>query len=157
MTQQSQGRAKAEKVVLLALSGAQVRQASPARDLCTSPWFTLARAYAESHACLWLLLSAKYGLVSPQQILPPYEASFSHMTARQRREWGKAIGEEARYRLPFSRQIVVLAGIKYIHCLLPHLKDLTEDVHTPLAGLTVGYQCGWLRCNTPVRQATQEP
>ena len=143
---------KVDKVFLIALSGSQVRRASPARELCTSRWFTFARAYAESHACPMLLLSARYGLVSPQQIIAPYDQDVSAMKAAKRREWGEAVGEDARQRLPRSRQIVLLAGIKYVDCLRPHLEDLTDEIYTPLAGLTVGYQCGWLRCNTPAQQ-----
>ncbi len=139
-----------DRIVLLALSGAQVRSASPARDLCTSRWFFFARAYAESHACPWLLLSARHGLVSPQQVIAPYEADLGAMSAQQRREWGRTVGEAARQTLPFTRQIVLLAGIKYVKCLRPYLEELTDELYTPLAGLTVGYQCGWLRCNTPV-------
>ena len=150
----TQAHLTADKIVLVALSGAQVPTASPARELCTSRWFTFARAYAESRACPWLLLSARYGLVSPRQIIPPHMADVGNMPAKQRRNWGQAVGEEARRRLPFTRQIVLLAGSKYVNALLPHLRELADEVHTPLAGLAVGYQCGWLRCNSLAERET---
>ncbi len=140
---------KVDKMVLLALTGAQVRRASPARDLCTSRWFSLARAYAESHACPWLLLSARYGLVAPQQVITPYDTDLGAMSAQQRRDWGRTVGEAAQQTLPSIRQIVLLAGVKYVKCLRPYLEDISDDIYTPLEGLAVGYQCGWLRCNTP--------
>ena len=139
---------KLEKIVLLALSGAQARRASPARELCTSRWFSFARAYAESHACPWLLLSARYGLVPPHQVITPYKADLAAMSAAERREWGREVGEAAQRTLPVTRQIVLLAGVRYVKCLLPYLEEIADEVCTPLAGLTVGYQCGWLRCNT---------
>lgn len=139
---------KARKILLLALAGAQRRRPAPARELCTSTWFRLARAYAESQDCPWLLLSAKYGLVSPTEVISPYHFDVTTMGVSQRRSWGQRIGDEARRKLPLSEQIVLVAGMRYCECLLPHLSELTEHVYLPLAGLSVGFQCGWLRCHT---------
>ena len=73
---------KARKFLLLALAGAQLRRPAPARELCTSTWFRLARAYAESQGCPWLLLSAKYGLVSPTEVISPYQLDVTNMGVR---------------------------------------------------------------------------
>ena len=140
---------KARKFLLLALAGAQLRRPAPARELCTSTWFRLARGYAESQGCPWLLLSAKYGLVSPTEVISPYQLDVTNMGVRQRSSWAERIGDEARRKLPYSEQITLVAGMKYCECLLPYLSELAEHVYMPLAGLSVGFQCGWLRCHTP--------
>ena len=140
---------KARNFLLLALAGAQLRRPAPARELCTSTWFRLARGYAESQACPWLLLSAKYGLVNPTEVISPYQLDVTNMGVRQRLSWAERIGDEARRKLPYSEQITLVAGSKYCECLLPYLSELAEHVYMPLAGLSVGFQCGWLRCHTP--------
>lgn len=43
-----------------------------ARDLYVSPWFVGARRYEESLGVPWYILSAKYGLVAPDQVIAPY-------------------------------------------------------------------------------------
>ncbi len=154
--QARQPEVKARKFLLLALAGAQLRYPAPARKLCTSTWFRLARAYAESQDCPWLLLSAKYGLVNPTEVISPYQLDVTHMGVRQRTSWAQRIGDQARRKLPYSEQIVLVAGMKYCDCLLPHLSELAEQVYTPLAGLSVGFQCGWLRCHTPRWHHSQE-
>ncbi|MFM8573990.1 MAG: DUF6884 domain-containing protein [Pirellula sp.] len=41
--------------------------------LYTSSFYPKARRYAEGTGCQWFILSAEHGLVSPDQVLPPYE------------------------------------------------------------------------------------
>lgn len=43
----------------------------PARELYRSDWFLKARAYVEAQGEEWFILSAKYGLVSPDQVIAP--------------------------------------------------------------------------------------
>lgn len=138
----------ANHFLLLALAGAQLKYPAPARELCTSPWFRLARAYTESQGCPWLLLSAKYGLVKPDEVISPYLLDVTTMGVRRRLSWAERIGREAKRKLPFSEQLTLVAGMRYCECLLPHLSELAGHVYTPLAGLSVGFQCGWLRCHT---------
>ena len=140
---------KVENLALIAHAGAQGNDAVPARELCTSRWFVLARAYIESQGCPWYLLSAKYGLLSPSRIVNPYEVDLSNMRAAQRRAWAERVADQARNQLPYSERILVLAGMKYREFLMPHLAQITGSVYLPLDGLTVGLQCSWLRCNTP--------
>ncbi len=140
---------KVKRFMLLALAGAQLRHAAPARELCTSTWFKLARAYVESQHCPWLLLSAKYGLVNPTRFISPYQLEVPAMRVRQRRSWARRIAEEARCKLPYSEQLVLVAGVRYSECLMPYLGEFSQQVSLPLAGLSVGFQCGWLRCHTP--------
>ena len=147
---------KAKKILLLALAGAQLRRPAPARELCTSTWFRLARAYAESQDCPWLLLSAKYGLVNPADTISPYLLDVTTMGVRQRASWARRVGDEARRTLPYSEQLVLVAGMRYSECLLPYLSKLTQQVYQPLAGLSVGHQCGWLRCHTPCWHVTED-
>jgi hypothetical protein len=46
---------------------------APAREFYTSDWFLKARDYVERDGSPWFILSAKYGLVSPSQILRPVQ------------------------------------------------------------------------------------
>jgi hypothetical protein len=60
-----------------------------AKDLYISPWFRLARSYVEATGCPWFILSAKYGLVAPDQTLAPYQQTLNKMSVLERREWSR--------------------------------------------------------------------
>lgn len=142
---------KIDRLALLALAGAQRSRPANAQDLCTSRWFILARAYVIAQDCPWYLLSAKHGLIAPTQVIKPFEFDLVRMSADERRAWAERVASQAREQLPISRQILLLAGMKYRDFLTPYLAEITESVHMPLDGLSVGLQCSWLRCNTPGR------
>lgn len=58
-----------------------------ARDLYRSVWFKKARNHVESTGCKWFILSAKYGLVHPDQFIEPYDQTLNTMSVEARRDW----------------------------------------------------------------------
>ncbi len=59
----------------------------PAQDLYDSDLFRKMRCYAKQHSDRWFILSAKYGLLSPETEIEPYEQTLNNMRIRDRREW----------------------------------------------------------------------
>jgi hypothetical protein len=82
-----------------------------ARDLYKSDWFLKARHYVESTGRPWFILSAKYGLVPPDQILDPYEQSLNAMHKSDRKKWARMVEAEMEKSLPVADRIVVLAAL----------------------------------------------
>jgi hypothetical protein len=67
----------------------------PARELYTaSALFRKARAYCERHYDAWYILSAKCGLVHPDQVLEPYDVTLKRMPMVNRRAWGRRVSEQ---------------------------------------------------------------
>ena len=64
---------------------------SPAKDLYTSPLFRKARAYVERTGLPWFVLSAKYGLVHPDDVIAPYDLTLNTMGVSDRRRWAGRI------------------------------------------------------------------
>jgi hypothetical protein len=52
-------------------------KACAAQDFYASNWFRKARRYVEKSGCVWFILSAKYGLVSPGDVISPYEQTLT--------------------------------------------------------------------------------
>ena len=78
------------------------------------------------------ILSAKYGLVRPSQIIAPYNVTLSGpraVTAGQVREQARELGLE-------DETVVALAGRAYADLLA----QVFPVVHRPLAGLPIGKQ-----------------
>ncbi len=52
---------------------------APAKDLYTSPLFCKARSYVERKGQPWFILSAKHGLLHPDQPVAPYDLTLNTM------------------------------------------------------------------------------
>lgn len=75
-------------VIALVSCGKRKRStAAAAKDLYTSPLFRLSRQWAEVCADRWFVVSAKYGLVDPDQLLDPYDLSLDSLSASQITAW----------------------------------------------------------------------
>lgn len=108
------------------------------REMYVSPLFMKSRTYAEVHADHWFILSAKYGLVEPDEVIAPYEKTLNNAGVSERREWARRVHAqlESRGVLQQGVSFVWLAGAKYQESLRKLLGDF--DHHDPLAGLRMG-------------------
>jgi hypothetical protein len=122
------------------------KRASPslAKDLYLSDWFLKARRYVEATGCQWFILSAKYGLVHPDQRLEPYEQTLSTMSIADRRAWARHVHVQMEEHLPNVSQVVILAGQRYREFLMDYFQRRGMPVEIPLEGLRIGEQLQWL-------------
>jgi hypothetical protein len=122
------------------------KRASPAlaKDLYVSEWFLRVRRYVEATGCRWFILSPKYGLVAPDQLLVPYEQDLKTMSVADRRTWARGIQVQMDHQLPNVEHIVVFAGQRYREFLLEYFRDRAATVEVPLEGLRIGEQLNWL-------------
>ena len=116
----------------------------PARDLYCSAWFQKARAFVERECAEWFILSAKYGLVEPDQVIEPYNETLNDKTVEERREWSRKVVQELRPRCPAGTSVVFLAGEKDREFLAPALVKRGCRVEVPMEGLAIGEQLRWL-------------
>ena len=122
---------------------------SEARDLHCSDWFLKARAYVEAQGAEWFILSAKYGLVPPRQVISPYNATLNDMSVSERSAWANGVASQLRARLHRGDKVVILAGQSYRHHLVPMLRQLGCEVEAPMRGLGIGQQLRWLKGRLP--------
>jgi len=108
----------------------------PAREAYTGPLAVATRRYAQRFHPCWFVLSAKHGLLRPDDLVPgPYEVSFSRhgdhvISDRELRDQCAALG------LDGEPEVVVLAGRRYVarvRAALPNVR-----LHAPLAGQGLG-------------------
>lgn len=78
-----------------------------------SDWFVKARRYVERNGAPWFILSAKYGLVAPDELIGPYEQTLNTMPIQERRAWARRVVSQLSARMPLLRHIVFLAGARY--------------------------------------------
>ena len=120
-------------------------EASPASDLYTSPLFKGLSAYATAKSDAWYVISAKYGLVRPNQILEPYELTLNQMPRAKQREWATRVWAQISVVLPPAAHVIVLAGANYRRDLVPLLRHHGFAVSIPFEGLSFGRQLARLK------------
>jgi hypothetical protein len=143
------------KVVLVACVGQKLDHAALAADLYRSPWFHKARRYAEMVADRWWILSAKHGLVAPDEVIEPYDETLRKMPARRRRQWTCQVLENLTLTTdPAWDKVTVLAGRAYRELLVAWLAYRGYTVDVPMEGLSIGRQLQWL--NRAIEDLEQE-
>lgn len=92
------------------------------------------------------MLSARHGLVRPDEMLEPYDQTLKAMTKAQRDVWAQGVVSQLRAWATdwnvTSLHITLLAGASYA-AWIPLAYDLAR-VDQPLAGMSIGYRLKWL-------------
>jgi hypothetical protein len=110
-----------------------------------SPLFQGARMFAKSRFDRWYILSAKYGLLEPSEIIKPYEKTLKTMSGGDRKRWASKTSRQLLRRLQPGDAVTFLAGEKYREFLVPELISRGYEVTVPLEGMSIGYQLQWYK------------
>src|SRR5690348_12351368 len=76
------------ELVLISCSRRKREQACAAGDLYISDRFAKARVYAEVTGRRWYVISAKWGLVHPDDTIAPYDMELAEQSSSYRAAWG---------------------------------------------------------------------
>src|SRR3954469_17621153 len=111
---------------------------APAREAYTGPPFKVNRAYAERHGDRWIILSAKYGFIRPDFLIPgPYNVTFKKR-ATGPVEVATLIDQIREQRLHEFVRIVGLGGKEYRAAIEAAFAPCGSAVEFPFAGLPIG-------------------
>jgi hypothetical protein len=142
--QRSFPNSRASQVGLISCVKQKAPSACAAKDLYTSPLFKKSRAVVEAAALPWFILSARYGLVHPDDVIEPYDETLNGMRRDRRETWAKQVGHAIETRLPRTSEILIFAGERYSEHLLPLLEQAGYRVLQPLKGLGLGERLSYL-------------
>jgi len=127
-----------KKIVLIACVKTKRKTPSKAIDLYISPLFTKSREYAQllnpNHI---YILSAKYGLISSEEIIEPYELTLNNMSTPEIKDWSNRVLNRLSSVTDLDNDnFTILAGQNYRKYLLPYI----SHYNLPLEGLAFGFQ-----------------
>ena len=113
-----------------------------AADLYDSALFRKMLHYARRHdPDAIFILSAKYGLLDPDDVIDPYELTLNTMPIAKIKAWAERVLQQLRRRTnPGEDRFTILASEKYRRYLLPHLRYY----RVPMKGLRLGEQLRFL-------------
>jgi len=115
-----------------------------AKDLYNSALFTKNAQYASAIADKWFVLSAKHGLLDPEDVIASYDETLSKASVDVRREWAHKVYQQLRSLVMPGDSVIFLAGEKYREYLVPLLEKIPVVVQVPMEGLSIGNQLKWL-------------
>lgn len=131
-------------VGLISCVGKKRSRAAEAKDLYDSALFAKSRKFVEQHCDSWFILSAKYGLVAPAEVIEPYEETLNKKPRRERDVWANGVWALLRRQLSADDRVTILAGERYREHLVPRIKEYGCHVNVPMKGLGIGRQLQWL-------------
>jgi hypothetical protein len=119
-------------------------QAGPtlARDTYTGSPFKVNRQYAERFGDAWLILSAKYGFLSPDKIVPgPYNVTFKR---RSPPPIDRSVLRQQAQQIELDRfsEVIGLGGQDYRTMIEYAFAFSTVSLHFPFAGMPLGKSLG---------------
>lgn len=85
----------------------------PAERLYSSELFYRSRRYAQANYDSWLILSAKHGLVRPDQVISPYDRKLTTLSSRERNELSRRISDQASILLKAGTRLTSICGEEY--------------------------------------------
>jgi hypothetical protein len=121
---------------------------SPARELYVSQLFLGRRSMVERSCARWFILSAKHGLIAPEDVTAPYDQSLKRATSAQRRVWSEAVLNALDATMgPLGGTIVEIhAGAEYRAFGLERgLEVRGAVVEVPTLGLPIGRQLAFYK------------
>ncbi len=129
-------------IVCLSCVKSKRNHACATKDMYTSPLFRGIFSYAEKlRPKRIFILSAKYGLLKPDDVIEPYEKTLKNMKKDEKLVWTEVVLSKLRQEADLQKeQFVFLAGLPYREGLLPHIKHY----EIPMEGLSFGRQLHWL-------------
>lgn len=100
-----------------------------------SPRFALSHKYAKKSCDKVYILSAKYGLISEDEIIEPYNETLKDKSTEERKKWSSKVLMDLQSKFSLeSDEFLILAGTSYNKYLLPNI----NKYELPLKGKKLG-------------------
>ncbi len=132
-------------ICLVSGSKSQLKTRALAGRLYTSTLFQRASRYAMQKCDRWFVLSARHGLVAPDEVLDPYKITFNDLSDQERFEWAQNVMKFLlRERITAHDTVIILASAVVREYLVPVLKGRRFHVEIPIQGMNAVEQMQWL-------------
>ena len=132
-----------KKIVLISCGKEKLGQRAEASKMYTGGLFTKSLKYAEKklNPNKLFILSAKYGLLKPYEMIEPYDITLNNMRVAEKRLWADKVLQQLRTQTNLNGDyFVFLAGKNYRDLLISHIMHYC----VPMEGLPIGKQLAWL-------------
>ena len=109
-----------------------------ARNMYVSPLYRKSVMVAEGWGLSFSILSAKYGLLDPDEVIEPYDLTLKGASKHFKSEWARKVDAQIRASVDPKKQLIVLAGDDYYVPLIEAGADHPLNFYAPMRGLSLG-------------------
>jgi hypothetical protein len=124
--------------VLISCSKSKGGHRDLARNMYVSPLYRKSVMVAEGWGIPFSILSAKYGLLSPDDLIEPYEMTLKGASKQFKSDWAKKVDEQIRNTLDRKKRLIVLAGDDYYAPLVEASVERPLSFLAPMRGISLG-------------------
>jgi len=138
-----------KRICIIACANKKNDYETSAEGLYNSPLFKKSKEFAKNHFDTWYIISAKYGLIEPKDVIHPYNQTLKNMNIIEREKWAKLVHTEIIKRVKINDSITLIAGKYYREFLIKHLERSGYKINVLFPNLSIGKQLSILnRINT---------
>lgn len=115
-----------------------------AQDMYNSERFQLSRERIIQIGCPWYIISAKYGLLSPDEVITPYDLSISSLNCDEKEEWNRRLITSLK-EFPEGTLFVIWADAEYSTILKRILESCHLQFICPFESMPASAQVSYLQ------------
>ena len=131
-------------VVLVGSVRSMLSEAAPARELYTGALFTHRRRYAESSGRPWFVVSSRWGLVAPGEVVAPHDVVLTDIAPAYRHGWAQFVVGQLEVVLPLADLVVeVHAGDQVLDALRAAVEQAGATVVDPVDAHSLTETLAW--------------
>jgi hypothetical protein len=123
-----------------------------ARNMYVSPLYRKSVLVAAGWGLSFSILSAKYGLLDPDETIEPYDLTLKGASKQFKLEWARRVDAQIRSSVNSKKQLIVLAGDDYCAPLIEVGAGRPLNFFTPMRGLSLGNRLVFLNQCIRIRQ-----
>lgn len=128
------------RIAFVSCGKAKATEPTPAGQFYTGQYFRTIYDSIKPHYDEVYIISAKYGLISDQDILKPYDVTLNKMSDNERKLWARRVLEQytSIYNGNKANEIDIYAGNNYRKYLLPLFTFAGYNVNNAFKGVKGG-------------------
>jgi hypothetical protein len=132
-------------IFIITCSSQKIKTESPARDLYLSERFILAKKLADEYADQWFIISAKYGLLEPDQVVAPYDKNLKELSLQEYKLWSEKNIRKLDYCLTEKINFICLGEEEYFLDIETYLLRQGNTINIPFRHIEKDNRVPWLR------------
>jgi hypothetical protein len=132
-------------VAIISCGKNKLDYSSEAQHMYIGELFKKTKQYAIQNHDLFFIASARYGLLSANDVIIPYDLTLNSMNVTIKKKWAFLMAIEILLKIKKETPIYMYAGENYRKYLVPNLIEFGYTIYIPMKNLGIGQQLKWLK------------
>lgn len=142
--------------VLISCSKTKGTHRDLARNLYESPLYRKSVLTAEGWGVPFSILSAKFGLLRPEDTIEPYDVTLKGASKAFKKDWANRVVAQIRTEIDQKKTLIALAGDDYLQPILEASDPAPLNYYAPMKGLSLGTRLSFLNLSIKLEKREDE-